>query len=294
MQDANINFYVENPARPEIVDFDKENVTVIDGAIYSKNEDGFLRMDCFYDEQIAGKKPAILWIHGGGFTEENITRKSRPEKRFLHLVKQGYFIASIDYRLSQVRPFPSQIMDCKCAVRYLRANADKLGIDANHIGVWGESCGGQIAGLMSVIDGIPEFENVGGYPGVSSAVQAAVSWYGALDVLAFHRMRMEVDEVYPKRFEVMYGGTPDEKMDLLIKANPMTYVNKNICPLLAMCSDSDVRISHTVNIDFCVKAKENGSIAEFVKVPNQGHGYFDGEEYDNMVYRFFDKHLKVD
>ena len=37
MQDANINFYVENPARPEIVDFDKENVTVIDGAIYSKN-----------------------------------------------------------------------------------------------------------------------------------------------------------------------------------------------------------------------------------------------------------------
>lgn len=292
MQDANSRFYIENIECGEKVNFDKECVTVIDGAVYTTTEDGVLRMDCFYDEQISGKKPAIIWIHGGGFTEEHITRKCRPEKRFLHLVKEGYFLASIDYRLAQVRPFPSQLEECKCAVRYLRKNADKLGIDPDRIGVWGESCGGQVAGLMSVTNGIAEFENKGGCEGVSSAIQAAVSWYGALDVLKFHNIRMAVDEQYPERFAVIYGGTPENKKDMLIKANPMTYIEQKHCPLLAMCSDADDRVSYTANTEFCERAKDYGNIAEFVMVSNQGHGYFQGEEYDQILYRFFERFLK--
>ena len=171
MQDANNDYYNEDIVSAERVNFNREGVTVIDGEIYSVTEDGILRMDCFYDQQIKEKKPAIIWIHGGGFTEEDISRKCRPERRFLHLVKEGYFLASIDYRLAQVRPFPAQMEECKCAVRYLRKNADKFGIDPERIGIWGESCGGQIAGLMSVSEGI----------------------------------RMAVDPDYPPRFAVIYG-----------------------------------------------------------------------------------------
>lgn len=292
MQDANSRYYIENIESCEKVNFDKEGVTVIDGAVYTVTEDGVLRMDCLYDEQITEKKPAIIWIHGGGFTEEHVNRKCRPEKRFLHLIRQGYFIASIDYRLAQVRPFPAQMEECKCAVRYLRKNAERFGIDPDKIGVWGESCGGQVAGLMSVTEGIEEFEDKGGYEGVSSVIQAAVSWYGAFDSLAFHNDRMALDEGYRERFSVIYGGAPDEKMDALKKANPMTYIEKKHCPILAMCSDSDDRVSYMVNTVFCERAKEYGNIAEYVIVPNQGHGYFEGEEYDRILYDFFDQYLK--
>ena len=292
MQDANNDYYNEDIVSAERVNFNREGVTVIDGEIYSVTEDGILRMDCFYDQQIKEKKPAIIWIHGGGFTEEDISRKCRPERRFLHLVKEGYFLASIDYRLAQVRPFPAQMEECKCAVRYLRKNADKFGIDPERIGIWGESCGGQIAGLMSVSEGIPDFEDKGGCEGVSSESQAAVSWYGALDALEFHNIRMAVDPDYPPRFAVIYGGSPEKMKDVLNKTNPMTYINKKHCPLLAMSSDTDDRISYTVNIEFCEQAEKYGNFAKYVVVKNQGHGYFEGEEYDQTLYDFFAEHLK--
>ena len=284
--------YIGNPYLPETVDLIKEGITVIDGLIYSRTEDGFLRMDCHLDETVEiAKRPAVVWIHGGGFTEERLTRKSRPEKRFLEMLRRGYLIASIDYRISQVRPFPSQIQDTKCAVRFLRANAGKLGIDPDRIGVWGESCGGQLAGLMAVKGGIDGFENVGGWENVPSDVAAAVSWYGALDVMAFHRERMEVDAEYPPRFEIMYGGKPEEMESMLLKASPLTYADRKIAPLLAMCSDGDNRISYTVNLEFCERSRNAGNYAEFVKVPNQEHGYFSGEKYDSLIFDFFDRFL---
>ena len=289
--DANRSYFPEDPILPEPVDLDREGITVLDGLVYAETEDGVLRMDLMTDESIPGKKPVILWIHGGGFTEERITRKSRPEKRFLALLRKGFMIASIDYRLSQIHPFPSQICDCKCAVRYLRANAGRLGIDPGKIGAWGESCGGQLAALMSVSGGIPAFENKGGYEGVSSEIQAAVSWYGALDVMEFHNTRMACDEAYPARFEIMYGCRPEEAGDLLRRSNPLTYAGQGTCPILAMCSDRDNRVSYTVNLAFCDRVKAGGGIAEFVKVPNQGHGYFTGEEYDKLVYDFLDRYL---
>lgn len=278
--------------KPETIDLEAEGITCLNGLVYSQTEEGVLRMDVLYDEEKPGPRPVIVWVHGGGFTEEKLTRKSRPEKRFLTIMREGYAFASIDYHLSQVRPFPSQIQDIKCAVRYLRAHADILGIDPDRIGVWGESCGGQLAALMSVQGGIEGFEDVGGYEGISSDIKAAVSWYGALDVMEFHNQRMEVDEVYPKRFEIMYGGKPEDKLDLLKTANPLTYAgDRDICPLLAMCSDSDPRVPWTVNLAFCKKVTERGGIAEFHPVPLQGHGYFEGEEYDKLVREFIYKYL---
>ena len=56
MQDANNDYYNEDIVSAERVNFNREGVTVIDGEIYSVTEDGILRMDCFYDQQIKEKK----------------------------------------------------------------------------------------------------------------------------------------------------------------------------------------------------------------------------------------------
>ena len=292
MKEANEGVYTPGMVIENPVDFDKEGVTVVDGLIYAETEDGILKMDCYFEGTTEVKKPAIIWAHGGAFIETGFSRKNCPTEKFLYLVKHGYFVVSIDYRFSQVRPFPCQVEDCKAAVRFLRANADKWGIDGEHIAFWGESCGGQLAGLMSVSDGIPEFEDKGGNAGVSSEIQAAVAWYGALDYQAFHDIRAVVAPGYLKAFEIIYGGKPEEKADVIRQGNPMTYIEKRHCPFMSMCSDADPRVPFTVNTDFCDRAKDYGNYAEYVIVKDQGHGYITGEEYDEKLYGFFDRFLK--
>ena len=87
--EANRAYLPDREARPEQVDLLREGITVFDGVVYSRTEDGVLRMDILNDEDVLGPKPVIIWIHGGGFTEEHCTRKSRPEKRFLTLLRKG-------------------------------------------------------------------------------------------------------------------------------------------------------------------------------------------------------------
>ena len=77
----------------------------------------------FLSKRYDGCMPVVIWIHGGGWSDENLTKRYRPEPELAQLAKMGFFIASIEYRLIQHAPFPAQIEDCKCAVRYLRAHA---------------------------------------------------------------------------------------------------------------------------------------------------------------------------
>ncbi len=272
--------------RPEIEDMALEGISQLCAVEYGRPEGLPQLMEIVFDYNAEKPMPAIVWIHGGGFTEEDYTRFSRPEKRFVELAKRGFLVASIDYRLAQVTPFPAQIQDCKCAVRFLRSHADQLGIDPDHIGVWGESCGGQLAALMSVQDGIEGFEDAGGWEGVPSTVQAAVAWYGGFDTLRFTHMLED------PRCAVMYGGPWQEKKDLIIKGSPITYASKRLCPLLSMCSDTDKRVPYTQSMDFCREAQKYGNDATHFTVPEQGHGYFVGEQYYQMIYEFFEKHLR--
>ena len=81
--------------------------------------------------------------------------------------------ATISYRFSQESIFPAQIHDVKAAIRFLRGNHARFGIDPERIGVWGHSAGGHLAALAGVAGNVPELEGDGGTSGVSSAVQAA-------------------------------------------------------------------------------------------------------------------------
>lgn len=272
--------------RPEIADYSLEGVSQLAGVEYGRPDGNPLLMDCCFMVNAPKPMPAVIWIHGGGFTEEHYTRLSRPERSFVELAKRGYFIASIDYRLAQLKPFPSMIQDCKCAVRFLRSHAAQLNIDPDHIGAWGESCGGQLAALMTVQEGIPGFEDVGGWEGVSSTIQAAVAWYGGFDILRFEHMLQD------ERFLTMYGGTPEEKHDLVVKASPITYAHKKLSPILVMCSNTDQRVPDQQSKDYCDEVVRHGNEATCVIVPDQGHGYFEGEEYYQQIYCFFDKNLK--
>ena len=170
-------------------------------------------------------------------------------------------------------------------MRFLRSHAELFGIDPDRMAVWGESCGGQLAALMAVREGIPALEDAREWTDVSDEIQAAVAWYGGFNIPKFTGMLKD------PRFAIIYGGTFEEKRELVITASPITYAAKRLCPILSMCSDTDVRVPYAQSVEFCQAAASHGNDARHVTVPGQGHGYFEGESYDRTVYAFLDEHL---
>ncbi len=133
-----------------------------------------------------GEKPRLfVIIHGGGFVSgDSTSRQAQLMYRFFR--DRGYACASIHYRLAQEAAFPAGVEDCKAAVRYLRANADKYGYNADQITVFGESAGGYLA-LMCSVTGDDEFNSV---PFIgqtdshnpSSKIDILVDYYGYTDI----------------------------------------------------------------------------------------------------------------
>ena len=94
-------------------------------------------------------RPAILIIHGGGW---NAGSKNDIVYRALMVdyAMKGYVVANMNYRLTREAPFPACIEDVRCAIRWMKANADKLGIDPDRIGTYGHSAGGHLSLMAGV------------------------------------------------------------------------------------------------------------------------------------------------
>jgi carboxylesterase type B len=130
-------------------------------------------------------RPAIVWVHGGGFSQGTKTSPELVEQANL-FARKGYLNVSINYRLWSGGCFPvtaqcvQAIVDAKhdaqAAVRFLRANADTYGVDADRIAIAGTSAGAITA--LNVGYG-PEDVGNSGNPGFPSTVRGAVSLSGA-------------------------------------------------------------------------------------------------------------------
>jgi acetyl esterase/lipase len=110
-------------------------------------------------------RPAVLWIHSGGFVVGSPEFESFLTGQIAREV--GAVVASPDYRLAPEHPFPAALDDCMTTLTWMHANADALGIDTHHIAVGGASAGGGLAAAVAQRchdDGIPLAAQVLVYP----------------------------------------------------------------------------------------------------------------------------------
>jgi len=117
-------------------------------------------------DEPAPPRPLLIWIHGGGWIGG-----SKDHCPAVSMCRDGFVVASINYRLSSEATFPAQIEDCKAAVRWLRAHAKAYNIDVNRVGVWGASAGGHLAALVGTSGDVKELDK-GDNLEQSSRVQA--------------------------------------------------------------------------------------------------------------------------
>jgi acetyl esterase/lipase len=255
-------------------------VRVLRDLEYVSNGHKLKRLDLYLPEKAARPLPVIVWVHGGGWT-----RGDKSRVPIAWFATNGYAIAAINYRFSQDAIFPAQIQDCKAAVRWLRANALKYGLDAAHVGAWGMSSGGHLVALMGTTAGVKEFEGPGGNEDQSSRVQAVVDWAGPTDFLTAGKKDTRTN---------LIGGDPDENKEKAIRASPMTYVSRNAAPFLIMHGDRDRTVPFAQSETFARALKKAGAEVTFIVVKGAGHGgpRFTSPENLKQIEEFFRQHLR--
>jgi acetyl esterase/lipase len=256
----------ETPSSPKRAELLK-NVQVVKDVTYCTGGSLPLLMDFYLPRYRSDKLlPAILWLHGGGW------RIGSKEEGPLtaELASQGFVVASANYRLSGEAPFPAAIEDAKCAVRYLRANSAKYGIDPNRIGVAGSSAGGHLALLVATAHESAGLEGSGGWNGESSRVSAALSWFGPTDF-----------GVGPAAFEngtgfsirIFLGGDPEQKPENYKKASPVNWVAWDDPPLLLIHGNKDTVVPFDQSARMARAYRKLGLSIRLVKVRNAGHNF---------------------
>ncbi|MCD7763432.1 MAG: alpha/beta hydrolase [Lachnospiraceae bacterium] len=128
-----------------------------------------------------GTFPVIVVVHGGGFMFGD---------QGMDIIKpiisagldNGYAVVSVDYRKSSEAQFPAALADVKAAVRFVRANAEEYGFDADSIVIWGESAGAYLSVMTALTANVESLNgDVDENLDYSSEVTALVDFYGPIE-----------------------------------------------------------------------------------------------------------------
>lgn len=226
-----------------------------------------------------GPWPTIVWIHGGGWRSGTRTQVEQVRR----LVCQGYAVASIDYRLSDVAIFPAQIHDVKAAIRFLRAGAATYQLDPQRLATFGSSAGGHLAALAATSAGVADLEDLSqGNAGVSSAVAAAAAWYGPSD---FVQMDPQLQAQGCPADRINHSSAGSAESDLLgcvvgqagcaqaaARANPAAYVSAATPPLHLMHGTEDCTVPRGQSAVLKAAMDAAGRCATYRQVAGADHG----------------------
>lgn len=263
-----------------------EDVVFEKGIEFANPDNQHLQLDLAKPKEGKSLRPAILCIHGGGFRAG--TREGY-DKLCLKLAQSGYVAVTVTYRLAPAYPFPAAVHDCKAAVRWLRANAAKYGIDPDRIGVTGGSAGGHLAQFLGVTAGVKEFEGEGNLD-QSSAVACVVNQYGPSDFTKSYGKSVDAAEVLP----LFFGGNLETKLREHVRGSPLYWVTPNAAPTLCLHGTDDKYVAYEQAQWMIEKLKAAQVEAELITLEGAGHGFkgADAEKAEKALLEFFDSHLK--
>lgn len=233
-----------------------------------------------------GPFPAIVCIHGGGF---RAGKRESYDKLCLTLAQHGYVAITVTYRLAPAYPFPAAVLDCKTAVRWLRANAAKYHVDPKRIGTTGGSAGGHLVQFLGVTEGVKQFDQ-GEHLDQSSAVQCVVNYYGPSDLTKSYGASVDAAEVLP----LFFGGDLSTKRREHIVGSPLYWANPLAAPTLIVHGTDDKYVAYEQAGWMVDRLKACMVEVELLTLPGAGHGFkgADAEKAEAALIGFFDKHLK--
>jgi acetyl esterase/lipase len=237
---------------------------------YCVTEQGLeIKMDLYRPRRQDKPTPLVIYMHGGGWIGGD--KRTGIGLIFARrLVDAGYAFASLDYRLAPEFQFPAQIEDIRCAVRHLRAEAEKYNLDPERFGAIGSSAGGQLVALLGLTDDPPSWPKgsyLEDYTDQSSRVSAVVDMFGPADLTS----QLDVSDEERARGQTVFGarGLDDPVLALY---SPVTYVSPDDPPFMLIHGREDTLVPYEQSELLFRALSAAGLSVELVTVENAGHG----------------------
>ncbi|OZG64059.1 alpha/beta hydrolase [Bifidobacterium eulemuris] len=217
--------------------------------------------------------PVIVYMRGAGFFKP---RKNSFNSLYIRLAERGYVVVVPEYRPAPVAPFPAQMQDAKTAVRFVRANAQRFGIDPDRIALFGDSAGGHTALLAGFTgDNEPDTPD---YAQTSAEVRCIVDWYGPTDftMMNYYPSSQSHNPAQcPEGMEIGGVNVLDHP-ELSRQASPMTYLTaeRPTPPTLIMHGSRDLLVPFNQSCRLYVTMRELGKDVTFYKLNNASHAAY--------------------
>lgn len=246
----------------------------------------------------AGPFPVVVWIHGGGWLSGS---RTPIPSNVSALCTLGYAVASVDYRLTDVAVWPTQIQDCRGAVRWLRAHAGTYNLDPDRFAAWGSSAGAHLASMLGTAGGegtvrvgnvaVDLEGSVGGNTSQSSRVQAVVDWFGQSDILQmyFYSSIQDHNAHFSPEGKLL-GDWIQLNPELAATANPITFASPDDPPFLVMHGTVDNTVPFNQSELLVDALRNQGVRVTWKPVAGADHGFTTTAE-NQAVYDFLAANL---
>lgn len=226
------------------------------------------KLDVYRRRGVEDPLPTVISIHGGGWvngTKEGTSLFALP------YLEAGYNVVNITYRLARVSLAPAAVEDCRCALKWVIANAKQYGFDTSKLILTGGSAGGHLALITGML---PESAGLDRYcfAGPEPKVAAIVNWYGITDVADL------LEGTNQKAYAVTWLGSQTDRVAIAKRVSPMTYVRAGLPPTLTIHGDADPTVPYAHGVQLTNALKAAGVKTELVTVPRGKHGGFTLQE----------------
>ena len=215
----------------------------------------------------------IIHVSGSGWTrplsfDAQPLSESQVEIFGTPLVEKGYTVFSLNHRAVPKFQFPDPLFDIQRAVRYVRYNAEKYGIDPDRIGAVGGSSGGHLISLLATLGEEGNTEDPDPINRESSRVQTVVARAAPFDLTKMgHSLNLSL--LLGAR---LVDDISSQETRRYIDASPVTFLSSDDPPMLLIHGDKDKIVPYEQSLNFLSKLRQEGIASKLITIPGAGHG----------------------
>lgn len=228
-----------------------------------------LKLDVFLPDEAGDNRPALIYVHGGGWIYGD--KKDQGLPLCNHLASLGWVCFNINYRLSPLATWPDHLVDTKAAIAWVREHAGDYGVDPSFIAISGGSAGGHISAMAALTKGRQDLQP--GFKDADTSVQAVVTSYGVYDMknrLGAHNPEFMSKMVAP----LIIKADPDLEPEKFTAASPRDHTDKAEIPWLII-HGSDDKLAPIVEARdfFQALCADSPAMCAYAELPAASHAF---------------------
>ena len=228
------------------------------------------KLDLYLPVNSKKKNTTLIWIHGGGWTQSS---KEQEMLYILPYLEMGWAVVNVEYRLASVALAPAAVKDCRCALRWVKANAEKYKLDPDKLVVSGISAGGHLALMTGMLPGTAGFDGNCVEIEKDVKVAAIINWFGPSSMYDLIQGAYTLDQAV-----AWFGNQPNRDI-LAMNISPLTYTMPGLPPIITIHGDRDELIPYSQSVKFHRALTGYKVPNQLVTIRGRGHGDFKPAEW---------------